>query len=117
MKTFKIDNDVKPPTRAPRGRGGHPGYPFDELNVGESFHIPSTPERPDPCRACAAAVSSATSRYKVPHPGGLTTTDGKGKEVPVMVKTRIFVIRRVDETDPRGKGARVFRLKDNEVQK
>lgn len=83
---FKLEDNV--PIPAPRrGIQAEPRYPFNLLNVGQSFMVPSTPERPNPAKALASTVSSANKRMQ-----------GKKK----------FIIRPVEENGV--KGARIWRV-------
>ena len=77
----------------PAGRGGRNAnvYPFDQLGVNQSFHVPATEAKPNPAKSLASTVSSATKRYADQTPA------------------RKFVVRSVDASDPRGAGARVWR--------
>jgi hypothetical protein len=131
---FEIDTDVAAPD-VNRSRAGAAKYPFDQLEVGHSFHIPATDEEPNPTKAYASTVTSATNRYSVVDPAGGTKmvdvkeyqrdADGKRmknadgsfivlsvsqEERPLMVQKRKFVIRPVGADDKRGPGARVFRV-------
>jgi len=120
------------------GRSG--GYPFDELELpegaqyGDSFHVAPTAKMPDPAASLASTVSGARAKYaeetgetkvvKKPvyqmEADGVTfSKDGEGKRiktgdkdvtVPVMRLTRDFIVRPVDASDPKGVGARVWRV-------
>lgn len=107
---FTLDSDIAMPTVKQRIVGGET-YPFDKMEVGNSFFVPATAERPNPAKSMASTVSSATARYAKPAEDGATRISKRtGKEMPVMVETRKFVVRSVDETEQgRGKGARVWR--------
>lgn len=87
-------------------------YPFDKLEVGQSFFVANTAERPAAAKSLASTVSSANNRFAVPAPDGSTRTNVKGETVPVMVKTRTFIVRDVDG-EPWGqagvKGAGIWR--------
>lgn len=109
--SFQIEDAVPMPTVA--GRGSRtPVYPFDQLEVGQSFFVANDEDRPNAAKSLASTVSSATARYSVPSEDGATKTNRKGAEVPVMVETRKFIVRAVDETaQGRGPGARVWRVK------
>lgn len=72
-----------------RRRQGGSIYPFDALEVGQSFHIAVTEDKPNPAKSLASTVSAATKR-----------SEGEKK----------FIVRAVGETDPKGPGARVFRV-------
>ena len=103
---FKIEDSIPVPTISGRGRGGNV-YPFDELAVGQSFFVPNSEDKPNAAKSLASTVSSATARYAVASEDGATKTNKKGEVVPVMVETRKFVVRSVEENGV--KGARVWR--------
>ena len=103
---FKIEDSIPVPTISGRGRGGNV-YPFDQLEVGQSFFVANDESKPNAAKSLASTVSSATARYAVPSEDGATKTNKKGETVPVMVETRKFVVRSVEENGV--KGARVWR--------
>jgi hypothetical protein len=130
---FAIDDAVAIPTSTTR-RGRDSGYPFDKLEVGQSFHVAKTVENAEPVTRLQSSVSGARTKYSVET--GETETvevkeyqrnaDGKGyakgedgKRIvtavksetrPVMKVTRDFTVKAVDASDPRGEGARVWRI-------
>ena len=107
VKTMlQIEDNVPVPAISGRGRGGNV-YPFDQLAVGQSFFVANDESKPNAAKSLASTVSSATARYAVPAEDGSTKTNKKGEVVPVMVKTRKFVVRRAEEDGV--KGARVWR--------
>ena len=103
---FKIENEVPVPAISGRGRGGNV-YPFNQLGVGQSFFLPNSESKPNAAKSLASTVSSATARYAVPAEDGSTKTNKKGEVVPVLVETRKFVVRSVEEDGV--KGASVWR--------
>ena len=103
---FKIEDSIPVPTISGRGRGGNV-YPFKQLEVGQSFFVANSESKPNAAKSLASTVSSATARYAVPAEDGLAKTNKKGEVVPVMVETRKFVVRSVEENGV--KGARVWR--------
>ena len=103
---FKIEDNVPVPAISGRGRGVKM-YPFDQLAVGQSFFVANDESKPNAAKSLASTVCSATARYAVPAEDGSTKTNKKGEVVPVMVKTRKFVVRRAEEDGV--KGARVWR--------
>lgn len=103
---FKIEDAIPVPTISGRGRGGNV-YPFDQLEVGQSFFVANDESKPNAAKSLASTVSSATARYAVPSADGATKTNKAGETVPVMVETRKFVVRSVEENGT--KGARVWR--------
>lgn len=103
---FKIEDAIPVPTISGRGRGGNV-YPFDQLEVGQSFFVANDESKPNAAKSLASTVSSATARYAMPSADGATKTNKAGETVPVMVETRKFVVRSVEENGV--KGARVWR--------
>ena len=103
---FKIEDSIPVPTISGRGRGGNV-YPFDQLEVGQSFFVANSEDKPNAAKSLASTVSSATARYAVASEDGATKTNKKGETVPVMVETRKFFVRSVEENGV--KGARVWR--------
>lgn len=106
--TFEIEDNVPLPTIKRGGIGGTT-YPFDALNVGQSFHVAASEDKPNPAKSLASTVSSATARYavEVKDANGNTVLDDEGK--PKMQNTRVFSVRTVGKDDPKGPGARVWR--------
>lgn len=90
---FEIDDNVPLPPK--KRKTGGSKYPFDLLEVGQSFHIPVSEENPDPAKRVASAVTNANRKWK----------NDEG------VVLRHFESREVDENDPRGPGARIARTK------
>lgn len=136
---FEIDDNIEMPTNTTR-RGRSGGYPFENLNVGQSFHIPlkdgETPA--DVAARMQSSISGARARFAEVVPGEFETvkvktyqkgSDGKfvkdaeGKRViateveeqrPVTRLTRDFKVLAVT-TDPKGPGARVWRIAVDEA--
>lgn len=130
-KRFDIDDGVPMPTdTARRGRSG--GYPFDKLNVGQSFHVAKTADNTDPATRLASSVSGARAAFAEPDgdktkvvnvktykrgdDGEFVKVDGKRvieteteETRPVMKLTRDFIVKTVGKDDPKGEGARVWR--------
>ncbi len=128
---YEIETGIpyKPRRRgvAPDGTPKAPKYPFDRLEVGQSFHIKPTAKVPEPWKSVNAAVSLATKSYDQPEldangaqmnetvtlkkrgPDGKMIAAGETTRIK-MKHTRTFSIVRVDNTDPKGVGARVYRL-------
>jgi hypothetical protein len=104
---FELQSNVAVPVIK---RGGRTGdiYPFAKMEIGQSFFIGATEAKPNPAKSLASTVASATARY-AQKDGDKTRTTKKGKVVPVMVETRKFIVRSVEEGGV--KGARVWRTK------
>lgn len=112
-----IADAVLPPAkkRGATGAGAPTIYPFNGLEVGQSFFVPVSEKHPDPVKTLGSTVSSANRRYAVPT--GETKTieravrgeknravigpDGKKKmetvTLPVLKYTRKFTIRGVEK--------------------
>lgn len=99
--SFKIEVGVPIPAPVGRGRSGSK-YPFDALEVGQSFFVPDTAEQPDAAASLASTVSGATQRYAADH--ATETKTVKGKLVPKKIYARKFALRKVEG------GARVWRV-------
>jgi hypothetical protein len=147
--------DVGIPMPAPRKRGGANNlvpresiYSFDDLLepsagpngeiVYSSFHVPCTPEKPEPWKSMASNVSAANKRSEVEvkdeagnvvmetvtkkkaikDESGNIVKDEDGKRQyteeqvrqPKTEATKKFVARRVGKEDPAGEGVRVYRV-------
>lgn len=99
--SFQIEDGIALAPVTGRGRGGET-YPFDLLQVGQSFFVPNSDDKPNVAKSLASTVSSATRRYAEEIPGE-TRVDRKGNTVPAIKETRKFVVRAVEG------GARVWR--------
>jgi len=97
---FAVEDGVAIPAAAGRGRVGNT-YPFDAMQVGQSFFVPNTEKKPDAAKSLASTVSSATARYAVAT--GNKKLNRKNVEVDEMKATRTFTVRAVEG------GARVWR--------
>lgn len=123
VQNFVIDSDIAMPERRAGGiRASR--YPFDALQPGQSFHIPATDKVPNPAKKYSSIASSANRRYgtavvdpatgqpvmvtrtRKMRDGTQKTTQGKK-----LAFSRTFSIRPAGADDPRGPGARVFRVK------
>jgi len=105
---FKIESGIEMPSVLGRGRGGNV-YPFDQLEIGQSFFVPNSEDKPNASKSLASTVSSATARYSVEAEDGSTKLNKRGEVVPVMIEVRKFIVRSVEESGV--KGARVWRTK------
>ena len=140
---FAISSDVElPPIK--RGGGGNRGprkekYPFSQLEIGQSFHVPAGENIDKTARSISTQVSNANKASRIPatppatekvmkrrakrDADGNTIKDATGKKIqemyestePVMVQTKNFVSRKVNESDPQGVGIRVFRIDPSEA--
>lgn len=130
---FKVSNSVPPPTDEGVRRGRSNGYPFATMEVNDSFHVVASAQYPDPAERLASSVSGARARFaeetgeteevevKTYKKGadGKFLKDADGKRIvestatetkPKMRITKDFIVRAVDESDPEGVGARVWRI-------
>jgi hypothetical protein len=110
-----IDGVVLPPSKRGGGRGGAPvQYPFDGLEVGQSFFVPVSAKHPNPVKTLGSTVSSANMRFSV-ETGEMKTVertkrgkknkaelDAQGNKiketvtVAVRKQTRKFTIRAIE---------------------
>lgn len=102
---FVIEANIPVPSISGRGRTGTT-YPFDKMDVGQSFFVANDESKPNAAKSLASTVSSATARYAEVVPGEFKTNK-KGEQVPVTRETRKFIVRSVEENGV--KGARVWR--------
>lgn len=138
---FDIDDSVPMPD-AHKKRGGKRGskYPFEKLEVGQSFHVPKSKDMPNPVSALASSLTGARRRYETPVKDAegnqvfetvkvkTYATDAHGKRIkdkdghfvvsgekevskPKTQQTRDFQVFEAAKDDPKGPGARVFRTK------
>ena len=120
---FEIMSNVPLPA-SKRGNfgkgGGAPNkYPFDKLEIGNTFFVAATAKHPDPVKTMGSAVSAATMRFAKPTGEMKTVTrtkrgadhkalvvDGvkqtETKSVPVYAFERKFTIRSVKASDKLG---------------
>lgn len=111
-----IDSAVLPPSKRGNAKGGGAPvkYPFDHLQVGQSFFVPVSEEHPDPVKTLGSTVSSANMRYAEETgeketkevtkrgPGNRAVVDENGQKVreiverPVYKFTRHFSLRAVE---------------------
>lgn len=130
--SFEVETGVAIPGDVAR-RGRASQFPFDALEIGQSFHVPATTDNPNPVNSLFSSTAGARVKYSEEIPGEFETKkvktykkgdDGKflkdenGKrivdtETEVQVaktrQLRDFVCKAVGDNDPKGKGARVWR--------
>lgn len=112
---FAIITGAALPESKRGNRAGAPTiYPFDQLEIGQSFFVPVSEKTPEPVKTLGSTVSSANSRYAVDTGTTKTVTrtkrgeknkavlDAAGNKVketveaPVYKYTRKFTIRAVE---------------------
>ena len=101
VKPVFVILNVEIPTAAAKKAGGRRGgkYPFDNLEVGESFFVPVSEEVPEPAKTMAASIANANSRFTTPvlEEDGVTEKmrtrkkkDGTTEQVAVTQLTKVF---------------------------
>lgn len=55
-----VDGVTLPPKRG--GRNGGSSYPFEAMNIGQSFFVPSSAAKPNPAKSLASTITSANKR-------------------------------------------------------
>jgi hypothetical protein len=110
--TFNLVSGVPLPEIKRSGGVGTSTYPFDSMEVGISFFVPASDDKPEPAKSLASTVSSATRRYAVQE-GFKADPKDPSKQVPNMVQKRKFVIREIADGaqwgHPGVAGAAIFR--------
>lgn len=115
---FAIDSGIVP-VDGVRGGVKEEVYPFSKLEVGQSFVVPVSADKPTPADVVekfSSTVSSATRRF-AEKSATETKTNRKGETVAVLVATRKFTLRPVTAGQTYAgstfvepvSGARVFR--------
>jgi hypothetical protein len=96
---FQIAKGIAVPA-IQRGGGrvtGHTIYPFDSMDVNDSFFVPNSEDKPNAAKSLASTVSSANARYseEVKDENGnvKTRVNRKGATVPETRQIREFAIR------------------------
>lgn len=110
---FEIEADVEMPTIV-RGRATKASiYPFDKLEVGQSFFVSDSVfdkdgEKGSAAKSMNSTTSTANRRYSEVIPGEFTTNK-KGESVPATRQLRKFVCREFKH-ETKGPGARIWRI-------
>lgn len=111
--TFAIAANVEIPAPQRRRRTAEEQYPFSQLEIGQSFFVPNTDEKPDAYKSLGSTIHSANKRYSEVIEGQFTT-NAKGEQVPATRQLRKFVTARVADGAPWGhagvEGAGVWRV-------
>lgn len=105
MSAFLIESNVALPTTTARASSAV--YPFDQLEVGQSFFVPATEAKPEPHVSLASTVASANKRHAVEIEGE-TRVDRKGNTVAATRQVRKFIVRK--DVKDEVVGARVWRV-------
>jgi hypothetical protein len=139
LKVSAVSADVPMPTfeAKKKGRSGSK-YPFDTMEVGQSFHVAASLENATPLASLASSLTIAHEKFSVGvvdaegkpimetvavkeyqrNGEGKIMTDADKKRIVISVKneqrqkteqTRKFVAAAVGTSDPLGAGARVWR--------
>lgn len=113
---FVIETGIALPV-SKRGGNRESAYPFEALEVGQSFFVAGSEKHPEPAKSLASTVSGATKRYDVlvfeedgTTPKMKEVTNPKTKEkhtVQATKHTRTFTLR--PETKDGVVGARIYR--------
>jgi hypothetical protein len=100
--TFQIFKNVTLPAIKRGGGIGTETYPFATMEVHDAFFVPATADKPEPAKALASTVSSATRRFSVQDTAQPTKTiKGKNgaadRQMPNMKATKRFELRRLED--------------------
>jgi len=126
--------EIKRGMHLPKREKGPEKYPFSQLQIGQSFHVPPGADIDKTARLLSTAASIANSESKVPvdpahyvtvtkkrvrkDENGNNLVNDKGvklfetyqEQELKTVQTKFFVSRKVGKDDPKGPGVRVFRV-------
>lgn len=83
--SFEIETAPLPARK--RGSNKASIYPFDLLEVGQRFFVPATEDRPNPAKALASTVSSASKRYATEN--GTRMVNRRNKETGEMEQVAV----------------------------
>lgn len=107
VSKFEIESGIEVPTKATRsGAGRSSVYPFEALEVGQSFFVANDGDK-DAYKSMSSTVSSANARF-TEEVEGETRVNRKGKTVPVTKQLRHFMHVRAEKDGVQG--TRVFRV-------
>ena len=114
---FEIESGIAIPDRKPRSSTGlnagrKPIYPFDALEINQSFFVPDKSADKPAAKSMASTVAGANARFSEVVQGQ-TRKNRKGADVPATKQLRKFKIFEGERTMPDGsvqKGARIFRV-------
>jgi len=77
MESFKIEKNIEMPTWFRNGSGYRGMYPFEEMEVGDSFLIPTSPNKLEKSRLSVAnAVLGYRKRWNKGFKGATRTVTG-----------------------------------------
>lgn len=110
--SFEIESGIPMPASTRRGGVREAKYPFDKLEVGQSFFVAPSEKHPEPWKSYASTISGATKRYDVVVEGTKEVRNPKTGEVKTVPKTEHTRVFKIVEAEKDGvKGGRVFRTK------
>lgn len=106
---FEIEDEVAIPLISGRGRTSQANkYPFDKLEIGQSFFVANSAEMPDAAKSMNSTTSTANRRYSEVIEGEFVK-NRKGDEVPATRQLRKFICREFKH-ETKGEGARIWRV-------
>lgn len=110
---FAIVDSVEVPKSHVRRTKQGSKYPFDQLEIGQSFFVPQTAKSENIVRTMSSQVSNAKKLYSEAIPGEFKTNKN-GQQIPKLHYHRNFIARPVEDGAPWGfpgvKGAGVWRV-------
>jgi hypothetical protein len=127
VEAFAIETGTLPGLKRGGGSGRPSLFPFEQLAapvtddkgniVYSNFHVAKTPTRKDPANSLGSIVTAANRKYatatgetKEVKRHNRTTKATETVRVPVYSYSRKFTLRAVGKDDPKGEGARVYRI-------
>lgn len=107
---------IPPPIQRGGGVAREETYPFSQMSIGDSFFVASTEDNPNPAKALASTLSSATKRFASFFPATVGSGDKKKAHPKAGQQTgkdgRKFTVRGVAAgvNGEKANGARVYRV-------
>lgn len=85
-------------------------YPFAAMEKGMSFHVAASDKRPNPAKSLASTITAANRRFAAAFPAKKGKNPHPQAGQPSGQDGRKFTVRPAVATDPKGPGARVYRI-------
>jgi hypothetical protein len=93
VNKFEVAAGFVPPVKT---RGRKPStYPFETMNVGDTFFVAASEKMPDPGKSLQSTVGAANARFAEDVPGEFKK-NRKGEDVAVRRNTKMFKVVAVE---------------------
>lgn len=110
---FVIASNIEIPEKVKAKRKSVTAYPFDSLEIGQSFFVPASDKKPNPAKSLASTITTANDRYAYEIEGE-TEINRRGQTVPKKGYNKKFIVRPIKDGAAWGydgvEGAAVWRI-------